>query len=308
MENWGGNVTTIYKAARRLLITTTQNNSAVTNKINKSSLVAGELPHTVLQALYNKYWHTDAGDKLAATPQLSEFVVTDVDPTASTSEWYTAYMDEGARDCSLFLNDNAPYVTKQLKLLTAAGALSAYILTADDYLLCKYDGTYLIPLEIQDGSLKVTTYKLRGHTEHSKNAISFRLNEVDSMNDIVAIKVTGGYVTSDTDHYSLIDCVATVSSVTADGCTITVKRLYGNPLLPTVDVPVTGILYSEVAADTSDDSDDEAPAASENWVEGSGTGVYTWTETGVFTSGKSYTLKISHPRIDVATATITFTT
>lgn len=300
MYNWGGNYTTAYKATRRLIICPTYNGSAVLNRINKSSLVNAQLPHTVLQALYNTYHHaTDTAVKYAATPQLSEFTVTDVDPVESTSEWYKAIMQLGERDVSFMLNDVAPFVMKQLALLTAAGQLSFYMLTGDDYLLGKYDGTYLTPLQMQEGSLKVLPYKPRGYTEHSKNIISFRLNEVDSMNSLAGFKVSGGYVTSDNDHFSLIDCTCVCTSPTTGGVTLTITRTNGNPLEPATAVPVTGILFGEVAAKATDGTDDEAPGATENWTESS-PGVYTWAETSVFTSSKTYAVEISHPRIDVA--------
>jgi len=307
MDNWGGNVTMAYKAARRLVICPTYNGSSVLNQIAVTSLEAGQLPLTVLQAKYNIWHHSaDTLAKMAATPQLSEFTVTDVDAVESTSEWYKAVMQLGERDASFILNDPSPFVMKQIALLSAAGQLSFYIITGDDYLLCKLDTAKanLVPLQIQDGSLKVLPYKPRGYSEHSKNTISFRLNETDSMNDLVGVKITGGYVTSDSDHFSLIDCTATVTSPTVNGCVVTIKRTNSNPLTPTVDEPVTGILYSEVAAKATDESDDEAPAAAENWVE-SPAGTYTWAETSVFTAEKTYALEISHSRIEVAAISFT---
>jgi hypothetical protein len=299
MENWGGNVTMTYKAARRLLVCPTYDGSAVANKINKSSLVAGQLPLAVLQALYNVWWHsTDPDTKWAATPQISEFTPTDVDPTESTSEWYKAVMQSGERDASFMINDPAPNTMKQLALLTAAGQLSFAIITGDDYLLCKYDGTYLIPLQIQDGSLKVTPYKPRGYTEHSKNLISFRLNEADSMNSLVAVKITGGYVTSDSDHFSLVNATCVCTGMATGAVVMTITRDASNPLTPTIKEGVTGILFTEVVAHGTDVTDDETPALTANWVETAG-GVYTWTETSVFTSGKHYQVKISHPRVEV---------
>lgn len=305
MENWGGNVTMAYEAARRLIICPTYTGSAVLNRINKSSLVAGQLPIAVLQALYNVWHHSaDPETKHAATPQLSEFTVTDVEQVESTSEWYKAIMQAGERDAAFTLNDVAPYTMKNLALLTAAGQLSFYIVTGDDYLLCKYDGTYLIPLQIQDGSLKVIPYKLRGYSEHSKNIISFRLNENDSMNELVAVKITGGYVTSDASHYSLINCTCVVSSITTGGATFTITKDHSNPLTPTVAEGVTGILFTEVAANGVDVADDEVPAATENWTTASA-GVYVWDETSVFTSGKIYAYEFSHNGVEVAAGTFT---
>jgi hypothetical protein len=302
MINWGGNVTMAYKAARRILITPTYNGSAALNSINKSSLVAGQLPIAVLQARYNIWWHsTDPASKFAATPQISEFAVTDVDPQESTSEWYKAVMQLGERDASFIINDPSPNTMKQLALLSAAGQISFYIITGDDYLLCKYDGTYLVPLQIQDGSLKVTPYKLRSHTEHSKNMMSFRLNESDSMNSLVGVKITGGVVTSDLDHFSLIDATCVPSAPGTGAVTLTITRTNSNPLNPTVAEPVTGILFSEVVAHGTDVTDDETPALEANWVETAG--VYVWTEAAVFTSGKTYQVKISHPRVEVAAVT-----
>jgi hypothetical protein len=303
MYNFGGSYAVTPKATRRLIICPTYNGSSVLNKIAKSSVSGGSLPHTVLQALYNTYQHAaDPLVKHAATPQLSEFTVTDVDAQESTSEWYKAVMQLGERDCSFILNDVAPHVMGQLALLTAAGALSFYMITADDYLGCKQDATHFIPLQIQEGSLKVLPYKPRGYSEHSKNMITFRLNEADAMNGLVYQKISGGYVTSDSDHFSLIDCTCTVSSITTGGATFTIKRTFANPMAPSIDVPVTGILFTEMAAVGTDVSDDEAPAATENWTS-STAGVYVWAETGVFTSGKTYRVKISHPRIDVADVT-----
>jgi hypothetical protein len=300
MENWGGNTTLAYKAARRLLICPTYNGSAALNRINKSSLVAGQLPLSVLQALYNTWWHsTDPDAKWAATPQVSEFTVTDVDPTESTSEWYKAIMQAGERDASLVINDPSPNTMKQLALLTSAGQISFAVITGDDYLLCKYDGTYLTPIQMQDGSLKVTSYKPRGFSEHSKNIISFRLNEADAMNSLVAVKITGGYVTSDSDHFSLINAVAVPSAMATGAVVLTITRAVNNPLTPSIAEPITGILFSEVVAHGTDVTDDETPALAANWVETAG-GVYTWTEAATFTSGKTYQLKISHPRVEVA--------
>jgi hypothetical protein len=306
MDNWGGNVTMAYKAARRLVICPTYNGSAALNQIAVSSLDAGQLPIAVLQAKYNIWHHSaDPASKFAATPQLSEFTITDVDAQESTSEWYKAIMQLGERDVAFILNDPSPFVMKQLALLTAAGQLSFYIITGDDYLLCKLDATKenLVPFQIQDGSLKVIPYKLRGYAEHSKNTISFRLNESDSMNSLVGVKITGGYVTSDLAHFSLIDCTATVTSPTTGGAVIAIKKTNSNPLTPTVDEPVTGILHTEVAAIASDGTGDEAPAAAGNWVEDP-PGTYTWAETGVFTANKTYALQISHARIEVAPVNI----
>lgn len=303
MYNWGGNVTMAYKAARRIIICPTLNGSSALNQINKSSLVAGQLPIAVLQGLYNTWWHSaDPLAKMAATPQISEFAVTDVDPTESTSEWYKAVMQAGERDGAFVLNDVSPFVMKQLALLTAAGAISFYIITGDDYLLCKYDGTYLVPLQIQDGSLKVTPYKLRGFAEHSKNMMSFRLNEADSMNSLVGVKITGGVVTSDSDHFSLLDATCVCTGMATGAVVMTITRTHSNPLTPSLAEGVSGILFSEVVAHGTDVSDDETPALAANWVETAG-GVYTWTETSVFTSGKHYQVKISHPRVEVADVT-----
>lgn len=303
MYNFGGNVAMTYGAVRRLIICPTYNGSAVTNKINKSSLVAGQLPIAVLQALFNVWHHSaDPDTKMAATPQLSEFTPTDVDQVESTSEWFKAIMQSGERDIAVTYNDPAPYTIKNLAKLTSAGQLSFYAVTSDNYLLCKYDGTYLVPLQIQDGSLKVTPYKPRGYSEHSKNVMQFRLNENDSMNDLVGVKITGGYVTSDADFFSLIDCTCVVSSITTGGATFTITRDHSNPLTPTIAEGVTGILFTECAFNATDGSDDEAPSASENWTPGAA-GVYVLAETSIFTSGKTYAYEFSHAGIEVAAGT-----
>lgn len=304
MYNIGTNDGLAPKAPRRIILCPTYDNSETVNKIAISSLVSDALPISVLQTLFDTWWHTDTNNKMLATPQISEFTFTDSDPVKSTSEWFERVMQDPTRDVGFIFNDVTPRVIKQLALIAATStAYSFYIVTADDKLIGKFDGAYLVPFEIQASSIFVGNKALSGYTEHAKDMITFRLNEARSLDDMFAIPISGGYVTSDDDYWSLIDATCTPSSYTVDGVTLTIVRTARNPSTGVQD-PVTGILYTEAAANATDDSDDEAPAASGNWTESSD-GVYVWSESGVFTSAKTYTVQISHSGIDVASVTFT---
>jgi len=303
MDNLGISVGLAIKSARRLIICPTYDDSEAVNDIAISSLVSNAVPIAVLQALYDKWWHIDTDNKMMATPQLSEFTFTDNDPVKSESEWYSRVLQDGTRDVSFVFNDITPRVIAQLRLLSVSGLFSFYIVTSDDRLIGKFDGTNLVPFQIQSGSIYVGSKKLPGYTEHAKDVITFRMNEANAMDEMFAIPISGGYVTSDAAHWSLEDATCTPSSQTVDGVTLTVVKTARNVETGVQD-PVTGILFTEVAADATDGTDDEVPALTANWEETSD-GVYVWDETGVFTSGKTYTVKISKSKVDVASVTFT---
>ena len=170
MENLGKSDGLITKSPRRLILTPTYDDSEVVNKIAISSLVSDELPISVLQTLYDTWWHIDTDNKMMATPQLSELTFTDSDPTKSESEWYERVMQDPTRDLSFLFNDISPRVIEQFSALATAGtALSFYIVTSDDKLVGKFDGEYLAPFQIQTGSLFVGLKKLSGWEEHAKD-------------------------------------------------------------------------------------------------------------------------------------------
>jgi hypothetical protein len=302
MYNLGIDVGLAIKAARRLVICPTYDDSQTVNKIAISSLVSNQLPIAVLQTLYDTWWHTDTNNKMMATPQLSEFTFTDNDPVKSESEWYSRTLQDGTRDVSFVFNDVVPRVIKQFALNMGSGQYSFYIITNDDRLIGKFDGAYIVPFEIMTNTLYVGPKKLPGYAEHAKDVVTFRMNEARSMDDACAIPISGGYVTSDDDHWSLIDATCTPSSPTANGVVLTIVKTARNPETGEQEV-VTGIAYDEVVAAATGDT--ESPAASENWVEDPD-GTYTWTETSVFGSG-TYTVKISTSKIDVAEVTFTVT-
>jgi len=302
MINLGNDVGLAIKAARRLIICPTYKNDASANRIAISALVNDQLPIATLQTLYNKYWHVDVGDKMMATPQLSEFQFVDGEAVKSESEWYSRELQAGTRDVNFIFNDVIPRVIKQFRLLTGTGQYSFYIITNDDRLIGKFDGAYITPFQIMTNTLQVGSKKLPGYSEHAKDMISFRMNEANSMDDMCAIPISGGYVTSDDDHWSLTDVTCTTSSPTVNGVRLTFKKTARNPETGELE-PVTGIVYSEVACVA--DGDAEAPTAAENWVEtAAGTGIYDITETGIFASGV-YTVKISKSKFDVAEVTFT---
>lgn len=305
MYNLGTSSGLVTKSPRRLVICPTYNDSVVLNSIAISSLVNDQLPIAVLQTLYDKWWHVDTNNKMMATPQLSELAFTDTEATKSESEWYSRIMQDPNRDVAFVFNDISPRVIKQFAALQTAGTqISFYIITSDDKLVGKIDGTNIVPFQILSGSLSVGMKKISGWSEHAKDTISFRMNEARSLDEMCAITISGGYVTSDDDHWSLIDATCTPSSQTTGGVTLTINQTARDPETGAL-VPVTGIVFGKVAAKATDGTDNEAPAASENWTETSD-GVYVWAETGVFTSGKTYMVEISHSKVDVAPVTFTF--
>jgi hypothetical protein len=150
-----------------------------------------------------------------------------------------------------------------------------------------------------DNTMDVTPFQPGGYNTAAQVVISFRLDDVYAMNDLVAVKATDMSVTSDLDFYSLTDVTATCTSPLGTGVTVALAKTNPDVLQPDVFDPITGLAYT-VWTFTHSDGTDVVLAAAGDSVETSGSYVLTATlKNGV------WTLKVSASGYDVAETTFT---
>lgn len=287
---------------RRIVFCLTTADSGSANVISLSDAAAIANWRTKFDT-YN--FAADPSVKFVPTPLVRQVAFVDGEPTKWEVEDYSRIMRQAPSDLNFSLLDPSPYILKNLADMENS-ILSVFFVTEDNYALSILDGTDLKPFPIQANSLNIPYYKFAGYDAGSDNVISFRLSSGSDRNMAVAVQIADGSVTDASDFYSLRDATGTVSLVSANGCTIAIAVDDKNPSAPATSIPVTGCAYG--AFDFRDAAAPNVPiilSGAGELVETSGS--YVITKSAIFTSGHTYSCRVTKSGYDIIVGTITFT-
>jgi hypothetical protein len=289
----GGNF--IHGAPRRLIFGLKQTDALVNNSIS----IADADTLANWQTKFNNWSYlADTSDKYMATMMIREFTPAEGDQTIWEIEDYRRIMRSANLDISVSMLDNEPAYLAGLRALVSQ-SIGFNIVTDLDEVIGIKNGTNLELIPIKDGSFHVPFHKLGGYTEGSKNVISFRADSGTNLDNLVAVTMTDGDVTSDTDFFSLRTSTATVSSPAVTGCVFTPSEVRVDPSDPGTTKLISGITFGMITFRDQADQSAVTLAAAGSLTYNSSTGAYTVNESTLLTTLHSYAIEIAMPRYDI---------
>ncbi|MFW6371418.1 MAG: hypothetical protein ACOC10_09465 [Bacteroidota bacterium] len=269
---------------KRILFQALKKADGTLNYISKAE--AAEIANW--QTLFDKQnYDSDVLTKVVPTPIIFEMTPEIAEDVVFDQAGYFKKIREGDYNLNFMVNEQSPYLIKQLKDMERR-QIGFYVVDTLNQVIGKESGDNIYPIPLI--RVSVGNFRLPSFETVNQMPVTMRLVDPTDMNLLTSVTIADAQWDNDSDFYSLINVTGTVTSPAATGCTIAMV------IDQTGDTGPTGLAFDDFTFVDQSDNSETTLAASGSLTE-SPDGTYTIDEASLLSAG-TYTVKVEKDGYD----------